>query len=79
MIEQLEGALGGARVGLREAEIGVDHADQRQAWKVMALGDELGADDQIHLARLDLAQGLAEVGNALDKVAGEELPPRFRK
>ena len=65
LIEQLEGALGGARVGLREAEIAVDHADQRQPRKMMALGDELRADDDIDLAVLDLAQGLAQIADAM--------------
>ena len=64
LIEKLEGALGGARVGVRKSEIGVDHADQRKARKVMALGHELGADDDVHLAVLDLAQGLAEIADA---------------
>ena len=33
-----------------EAEVAVDHTDQRQPWKVVALGDELGADDDVDLA-----------------------------
>ena len=43
-----------------EAEIGVHHADQRQAGKIVALGDELRADDDVHLAardRLELRRG----------------------
>ena len=70
LMQELEGALGRARVGLCQAEIGVDHADQRQPRKVMALGDELRADDHIDLALLDLTQGLAQVGDAGREVAG---------
>src|SRR4029079_5248630 len=58
LAQELEGALRRARVSLRQAEIGVDHADQSQAREMMALGDELRADDDIDLARLDLAQRL---------------------
>ena len=67
LIEKLEGALGGAQVAVREAEIGVDHADQRQLREVVALGDELGADDDIDLAVLDRARsGLAAIAAAGD-------------
>jgi hypothetical protein len=34
-----------------EAEVGVDHADQGQVGEVIALGDQLGADDDVDLAR----------------------------
>ena len=63
--EELEGALCGARVGLRRAR---DRRRPRRPasrpGKVVALGDELGADDDIDLALLDLAQGLAQIADA---------------
>jgi hypothetical protein len=47
LAEQLECAFGGARIAIGEAEIGIDHADQRHVRKVVPLGDELRADDDI--------------------------------
>ena len=62
LAQELEGALGGARIGVGEADIGVDHADEGQKRKIVALGDELGADDEVEFAprrRVELAaQGL---------------------
>ena len=49
-MQQLEGALGGARVAVAEAEIGVDNADQIELGKMVALGDELRADDDVEAA-----------------------------
>ena len=79
LTEQLEGALGRARIGLREAEIAVDHADQSKTRKVMALGDELGADDDIDLALLDLAQGLAQIADARREIARQQHAARLGK
>ena len=77
LIEKLEGALGGARIGMGEAKIGVDHADECEAGKVMALGDELRADDDIDLAVLDLAQGLAEIAHARGEIARQQHAARL--
>ena len=62
-----------------EAEIAVDHADQREPREVMALGDELGADDDIDLALLDLAQGLAELGDVRREIARQQHAARIGK
>ena len=67
--EQLEGALGGAEVGQAEREIGADHAHQRDAVHVVALGDHLGADQQVDFAGLERAQHALEVGVAAHRVA----------
>ena len=50
LLDLLEAALGGAQVAARQAEIGVDHPDQGQVGEVIALGDQLGADDDVDLA-----------------------------
>ena len=47
LADELEGLLGGAEVAALEAEVGVEDADQRQEREVVALGDELGADDEV--------------------------------
>ena len=47
LVQHLEAAFGGAQVAAVEPEIGVDHSDQGKVRKVVPLGDELGADDDI--------------------------------
>ena len=79
LIEKLKGAFGGARVGMGEAKIGVDHADECEAREVVALGHELGADDDVDLAVLDLAQGLAEIADARGQVARQQHAARLGK
>ena len=48
--EQLEGALGGARVGKVEQGVRVHHADQGHARKIEALRDHLRPDDHLRVA-----------------------------
>ena len=50
LAQELERALGGARIAVGEADVGVDDADQRQQRKVVPLGDELRADDEVVVA-----------------------------
>ena len=52
LMQELIGALGRAQVAAVEAEIGIDHADQGQHGEMMALGDHLGADQEIDLVLL---------------------------
>src|SRR2546426_3840049 len=40
LVEQLERPLGGARIAIAEAQIRIDHADQIEPRKVMALGQD---------------------------------------
>ncbi len=47
LMQKLERALGGARVAVAEAEIGIDDADQIELGKVMAFRHKLRADDEI--------------------------------
>ena len=57
--------------------LGVDHTDKGQSRKVVALGDELRADDDVDLAVLDLAQGLAQVADAWGEIARQKHAPRL--
>ena len=52
LVQELIGALGRAQVAALEAEIGIDHADQGQHGEMVALGDDLGADQQVDLMLL---------------------------
>ena len=64
---------------LAEAEIGVDHPDQRQAREMVALGDELGADEDVDLAALDRRDLGAQPLGAADQVRGQDRQPRVGK
>ena len=58
LLQELKRPLGGAQVAVVEPDIGVDDARQGQAWKVVALRDELGPDDEVDLSpghRVELA------------------------
>ena len=65
----LEAALGGAQVAAGKAEVGIDHADQGEVGEMIALGDELGADDDVDLARLHRADELGRLGG--DQIVSE--------
>src|ERR1044072_5069170 len=77
LAQELESALGGARVGLCQTKIGVDHADQSKAGEMMTLGHELRADHNVDLALLDFAQSFAEIANVRRQVARQEHPARI--
>jgi hypothetical protein len=49
-MQQLHGALSRTQITAGKAQISIHHANQRQIWKMPALGDDLRADDQINLA-----------------------------
>ena len=72
----LEAALGGAQIAARQAEIGVDHADQGEVGEMIALGDELGADDDVDLARLHPPDELGRLGRRPDRVRGDDRGAR---
>src|SRR6185312_5041244 len=68
-----------ARIALAKAKIGVDHAHERKARKVMALGDELRSD---HNVDLSLGDGFKLRLHALDaagKIAGKNENARVRE
>ena len=47
LAKKLERALGRAGIGVGETDVGIDDADKGQKRKVMPLGDELRADDEV--------------------------------
>ncbi len=56
LVEQLPGAFRRARIAVAQAQIRIDHADQIEPRKVVALGDQLRADDDVDAAFRDLGQ-----------------------
>ena len=69
LMQQLERTLGGARIAVAKAEIGVDDADQIELGKMMPLGDELRADDDVEPAVRDVIEFLAQPLHRLHQVA----------
>ncbi len=67
-MQELKGALGGARIAVRQAEIGVDDADQIELGEMMALGDKLGADDNVELALRDVVELFAQTLHRGDEI-----------
>ena len=56
LMQQLERAFGRARVAVRQAEIGVDDADEIELREVVALGDELRPDHDVEPPLGDVVQ-----------------------
>src|SRR3546814_12292119 len=65
-----------AQVAAFEAQIGVDHADQRQVGEMIAFGDELGADDDVDVARLHAVDDLGGLGGRPDRVRRDDRGDR---
>ena len=71
LMQQLERALGRARIAVAETEIGIDDADQVELREMVALGDQLGADDDVEAALGDVVEFLAQPLDRFDQVAGQ--------
>ena len=83
--EELEGALVGPEIGHVHGKVGVDQAHEGHIGKIEALGDHLGADEDIDAAGAEAGEDFAEtiffahrVGvDALDPGLGQETPHRL--
>src|SRR5712691_4325025 len=71
LMQQLEGAFGGARIAIRQAEIGVDDADQIELGEMVTLGDQLGAYDDVEATIGNLVELFAQPLHRFDEVARE--------
>ena len=72
----LEAALGRAQIAAGQAEIGIDHSDQGQVGEMIALGDELGADDDVDRAGFHPADELGGLGRRPDRVRSDDRGSR---
>ena len=79
LMQQLERAFGRARVAVRQAEIGVDDADQIELREVVTLGDELRPDDDVETPLGDVVQLLAQPLHRFDQIAGQHQDAACRK
>ena len=79
LMQELERALGRARIAVGEAEIGVDDADQIELREMVALGDELRADDDVEAALGDVVELLAQALDRFDEIARQHQDAAPRK
>ncbi len=79
LAQQLERPFGGAGVAVGEANVGVDHADQRQQRKIVALGDKLRADDEVVFAARRRVELRAQTLQTAGKVRGQHQRARLRE
>ena len=75
LLQQLKGSLGRARIARRQANIRVDHADQRKTREIMPLRHKLGADDDIAFAARDRLDFRAQTLRAACNIRGEGEDP----
>ena len=59
----IAGALGGTQITIAQTQIGINHADKTKLRKMMALGDNLRADNNIGLTGADAFNGIAHGGH----------------
>ena len=69
LMQQLERALGRARIAVGKTQIGVDDADEIELGKMMTLGDELRADDDVEAALRHVVQFLPQPLHGVDQIA----------
>ena len=72
LAHQLKAAFGGAQVGALQSQVRIDHAHQCQAREVVALGDDLRADDDVGVAFGDLGDGLLQRACRMEQVRGQD-------
>jgi len=70
--QQLKGPLSGTKVGQVEQSIGRDHTCQGDPGKVVALGDHLGTDKDLGIARCEGSERSLEAVAASNGVAIED-------
>ena len=77
--DQLRHALAGPEIGAEQSLIGVEYADQGDVWKVMALGEHLGAEQQPAVAGACTLQQGIEFTLAARGVPIDTQPLHIRK
>jgi len=75
----LETAFGGAQVAAFQPDIGIHHADQGQAGKMIALGHQLCPDNDIDRSRFHLVDEIGGLLRRPDRVRGDNRGPCLRK
>src|SRR6185437_303849 len=79
LVQQLEGTLGRPRVTIAKAEIGIDDSHKIELGKVVSLGHELCADDEIEATGCNILKFLPQAIDRLHEVAGKHQHAGLRK
>src|SRR6185437_3044600 len=79
LTEELKATLRRAKVREVDADVGVDHADERHIWKIEALGDHLRAEQHVDLAAADPVENLGVRPLAARRVDVHARDARARK
>jgi hypothetical protein len=79
LMQQLKSTLGGTWVAVAQPKIGVDDPDQVKLWKVMTLGNELRADDEIEATLRHVVELLPEAFDRFHEVARQYKRTGLRK
>ena len=79
LMQELERALGGARVAIAETEIGIDDTDEIELGEMMALGDELRTDNKIEAALRDVLKLAAKSLDRIHEIARQDENARLGK
>ena len=79
LVEQLKRPLGGARIAIAQAQIGIDDADQIEPREIVALRDQLRADDDVDAALRDFVEFAAHGLDRGDQIARQHHGARVRK
>ncbi len=78
LLKNLERPLRRARIAVREADIGIDHADEREQRKIMPFGDKLRADDDVARTISDGVEFVAQSRRAAGKIRRQDQRLRLR-
>ena len=79
LAEELIGPLPGAKVSAFHAAVGIDHANQGEVREIVALGDDLRADQHIDFACSHAVDNAACLFAGPGGVGGENFHPRLRQ
>ena len=79
LMQQLECALGGARIAVRQAKIGIDDADEVELGEMVAFGDKLRADHDVEAALRHVVEFLAQPLHRFDQIARQHQDARVGK
>src|SRR5690242_4775844 len=79
LVQQLKSTLGGTRVAVAQSKISVNDPNQVEFWKVMTLGHELSADDEIEATLCHVVEFLSEALDRFHEIARQHKSTGLRK
>src|SRR5579872_954289 len=79
LLKELKGPLGRARIAIGETDVGVDDPNERQQRKIVALGDELRANDKVVRAGCRLIELMTQMFETAGEIGRENQRPGVGK